>query len=103
MVNLKTEKKPETETNKALEGDQPEYPWGLCITLNTEVLQKLGLTDLPAVGSSITLSAIAQVQSTSQYNEQDGDKNTEVRLQITDMEINKPTADPAKTMFPNMS
>ncbi len=37
----------------------PEYPYGLCINLNTEALERLGIDTLPAVGSVVEITARA--------------------------------------------
>jgi len=66
----------------------PVYPYGLCISLTEDELEKLGLDgDLPEVGMMIHLSAMAKVTSVSQNERDMGDgtkKNCcRVELQIT--------------------
>lgn len=64
----------------------PKYPYGLSINLDDETLAKLGITVLPAVGTKMTLQAVVEVTSTSQYERQD-EKEININLQITDMEL----------------
>jgi hypothetical protein len=70
-----------------MEGDAPEYPYGLCLHLGTDELEKLNITTLPEVGSTMMLHANVYVKSTSSYGTQGGGKDIKVDLQITDMEI----------------
>jgi len=64
-------------------GDQASYPWGLTITLDKEVLGKLGkdVQDFK-MGSSLTITAKAEVVSLSEE-----ENRSEVRLQITDLDV----------------
>lgn len=70
----------------------PEYPYGCCISLDDETLEKLGLSgDLPGVGESIHGCFVAKVTSAS-MNERinaDGSKDNccRIELQITDMGV----------------
>jgi hypothetical protein len=76
------------------EDSGPAYPYGLSLNLDDEVLAKLGLTEMPAVGAKMMLMAEVEVTGTSQYSNQDG-KEGNVNLQITAMELNpsdKPSA-----------
>jgi Major coat protein-like len=66
----------------------PLYPYGLCISLSEDELEKLGLDgELPQVGMMIHLSAMAKVTSVSQNEREqiDGTKTLckRVELQIT--------------------
>lgn len=69
------------------ESDLPKYPYGLSISLNDGVLEKLGLTALPDVGASMTLTARVEVCSNSQYQDRSGKTDRSVSLQITAMEL----------------
>lgn len=64
--------------------NEPEYPWGLQITLDEKQLDALGMTDLPKVGASITVHAKGDVTSVSEDETQGGKRRT-VRIQITDI------------------
>lgn len=68
------------------------YPYGLCISLDQDVLKKLGLDgDLPQIGEILNFNAIAKVTaaSTNESEDTDGKKTStcRVELQITDMGI----------------
>lgn len=69
----------------------PTYPWGLRLNLDHDTLTKLGVKDLPKVGSHVHIHAKAHVQSISQNaHKSDGGKpNRSVELQIHHMAIGK--------------
>ena len=83
---------PETLPSNGLKYEGPMYPYGTCISLEDETLEKLDLDDdMPSVGDIIQFNAIAKVTSVSE-NEREGtdgikSKCRRVELQITDMGI----------------
>lgn len=64
------------------ENMQPMYPYGLCIRLTSEELQKLDLEDNCNVGDMLHMHALCEVTSVSKNQTQDGTKCC-VELQIT--------------------
>lgn len=100
MINMKS-KPGEKSAEVAGEYKEPEYPYGLCIRLGKEELKKLGITQPPAVGSKMTVTAAVFVKSTSAYEYEGQDKEMSVELQITDMEIgeSKDKADTATLLY----
>jgi len=84
LINMKQQAKRE-EMPGEYEKDEPQYPYGLCINLSKEDLEKLGITSLPKVGSEMMITAKAFVKSTSEYDTQGAGKEMSVSLQITDM------------------
>lgn len=85
LINMK--KSPEREEMPGeIEMDEPQYPYGLCLTLDKEQLDKLGITALPSVGTEMMINARAVVKSVSSYETQGGN-DMSVSLQITDMGI----------------
>lgn len=66
----------------AIAANVPTYPYGLCITLEKEQLDKLGIDGECAVGDMIHLSAMAKVTSCSE-RETEGGKDCRIELQIT--------------------
>ncbi len=87
-MKLSAEERKEYEPCCAPDGDNgPAYPWGLRIDLNNTILEKLGITQTPEVGTEIMLVAKARVVGASSY-ERDGEKPSRSSdLQITDLEI----------------
>src|SRR5882757_395947 len=70
----------------------PEYPYGCCISLDDETLDKTGLGgDIPAAGETIHITAMAKVTCASVRDEIGTDSTTKqcrrVELQITDMDV----------------
>lgn len=63
------------------------YPWGLCLHLEKEQLDKLGLSKLPAVGDEIRLVGIAKVTGVNHSAREGQDENCSVALQITSMQV----------------
>ncbi|WP_422096885.1 capsid staple protein [Variovorax sp.] len=80
-------------------GDAPAYSYGTSLCLDDELLRRLGFTTPPAVGTELTLRARVVVTSTSENQQQDGDKVARCDLQITDMELNSDGPDMAQRMY----
>lgn len=60
----------------------PKYPWGLCINLEDDQLEKLGIEGDCEVGDIIHLCAMAEVTACSQ-NKTEGKTKHRIELQIT--------------------
>lgn len=71
----------------------PKYPWGTSLYLSDVVLKKLGMTELPAVGSKMVITAEVIVTSISQRQDQK-DINQTVDMQMTSLGM-EPKADEA--------
>jgi len=81
-------------------GDAPLYPYGLSLSLNDEVMRKLGIP-LPDVNVKYTLVANVEVCSASKTDTQDGSE-LYCSLQITDMQLSPATGgDPAAMLWPD--
>src|ERR1700752_2842925 len=69
----------------------PVYPYGLCLSLDEEVLEKLGIKELPDVGETVHFAALARVTaaSESEHETEGGEKETHCRveLQITNLAL----------------
>ena len=67
----------------------PDFPWGLCIHLGADELNKLGIKEMPEAGCCMMLMATVQVtkvQVTAAAGVKPGDDpERSVDLQITDM------------------
>jgi Major coat protein-like len=86
LKRTKEETKPTPEINCC--SSQDEYPYGLCIDLNTDSLDKLGISiDKYNVKDVVNIVAECQVKSLSQSSYSSGKDNKNLSLQITKMKI----------------
>lgn len=69
----------------------PDYPYGLVINLDSDELDKLGLTELPKVGTEIPITVkvrVTRVMAAEEENSKgDSDERRNMSLQITDMAL----------------
>lgn len=80
-------RKPQEEpTTMPCMPEEPIYPYGLCISLTQDELEKLDLTPDCQVGDMIHLMAMAKVTSISQY-ETSEHTNCRIELQITHLAV----------------
>lgn len=88
MVNMKMsrEESGELGTDQA-KVNRPEYPYGLTIDLDDGSMEKLGITELPTVGSEMTIMAKVVVKSVSSNQYDGSEAESRMSLQITDMEV----------------
>lgn len=88
LVDLKyTKAELKEEKAEYVSGDQSPYPWGMCISLEKAELDKLGIKELPLVGSEWHFIAVATVTSVNQSASVTQDEETRVGLQITMMQV----------------
>lgn len=95
------EDSPSTLATKGAEG--PKYPYGLQLHLDDDALEKLGLTEMPKVGSTLMLTAKVAVTGCGSSERQGGDEESYCDLQITDLAVgdeNEPSKrDPARALY----
>lgn len=90
LVDMKyTKAEIKAESKEMRMGEPPAYPWGLCLHLEKDELDKLGISTLPQVGSEVHFAAVAKVTSVNQSAREGQDENTSVALQITMLAIVK--------------
>ena len=93
MINLKqAQKEKDSGSLCCPEYEAPAYPYGLSISLCDESLEKLGMSDLPKVGTVKTFTVQATVTSVSQNetakpDDEGSTQNRNVSLQITDIDM----------------
>lgn len=96
MERTTAEKKAAEERYKVMPSDGPDYPYGLCLNLGADELDKLGVKKLPAVGDEMHITAVCKVTRVSQSASEGGDDSKSVELQVTNMgvepEAEEPTA-----------
>jgi hypothetical protein len=88
MVRTPKEIKEDTDKLVAdtVKMEQPLYPYGLCISLDDDILSKLDIDDDCDVGDTIHLCCLAKVTSSSKRDTSEGPKH-HIELQITDMAV----------------
>lgn len=85
LVNMKLDPKDKDRRYAdSVATESPLYPWGLNLTLDNDVIEKLGTGQLPDVGGEVMVYAKAKVTSASTHESTEG-KNRNVQLQITDL------------------
>jgi hypothetical protein len=72
------------------------YPYGLCLSWDEEVLEKLHIDDLPEVGEEIVVCMRCRVTSVSENEREmsDGSKKNCARVELQGIEIALPEDDP---------
>lgn len=103
LTDMKRVKKSEEATDPVVSEnklDEPDYPYGLKVRLEKDDLEKLGLSELPEVGTTIKITADAVVDGVSSSNYKSGGDNKSVELQITSMQID--AQEPGMTEQPEM-
>lgn len=84
MANTPEEKEEIAETSQPIAANQPNYPWGLSISLCNKELDKLGIdVDNVNVNDIFHLHCFAVVTSKSSNQVQGTEPNSRIELQIT--------------------
>lgn len=105
MKSMKMSKK---ETEKGMEpvsgSTQGQYPYGLSIHMDDEVMKKLGMKCMPEAGEVMNLMAKVSVTEVSQRERKGGEPMQSMTLQITDMDLacEETEDDTAKKMYDKM-
>lgn len=81
MVTTRLSAKEREANSPVVSIDSPEYPYGTRICLDNEMLDRLGIDNLPKVGSSFAVSGIGEVISVSEHDGQDG-KRRSIDIQL---------------------
>ena len=106
MKNMKISKAEHvaTSTDQLMANEGPEYPYGLRIRLDAEVMNKLDIGRLPEVGTMMALHAVVEVVEVSLDPNDAGTRNKSMSLQITDMELlNKGEGEPKPVGVPEQA
>lgn len=62
------------------------YPYGLELSFDTDQLKKLGITELPEIGDTYSITATGKVTSASKTASESGER-TSMRIQITHLKL----------------
>jgi hypothetical protein len=96
MSLTKAEAKDQVESSmpsEAEEDDLPKYPYGLTMYLQDEVLLKLGMKELPQVGSEMVLTAKVIVTGINSRQTQGEKAESCADIQITAMDLTPVSGD----------
>lgn len=95
------------ESDTACAPGKPDpYPYGLCLNVDKDELDKLGITSLPEVGEEYQVMAVAKVTRVNASAAEGQDDQMGVSLQITSMALESTGVKPkvargAKTVLDN--
>jgi hypothetical protein len=94
MADLKMTKTEKKESMPCSVDNQPNYPYGTKLHLDSASLDKLGMSKLPKVGAKVMVSAIGVVTSVSQHESKNNDsRNVEIQLQEMGVESAEPATE----------
>lgn len=79
------------------ECDPPLYPYGTCLYLDEDEQVRLGIKEMPGVGTEFPIEGVVIVTGTSERQMQDGKTRKTLDLQITSMGLGI-TEEPDTTM-----
>lgn len=101
LVSMKRTEKMEDKALVCSPSDEA-YPYGLRMYVDNDMLSKLGVKELPAVGKSFKMMAMVEVCSVSMNESKEGGEHKSITLQITDMglDLGKKEVD-AKKLYPD--
>lgn len=102
LVDLKRTKedKAEEATEVAAGPSGDDYPYGTCLNLDTDELDKLGISKLPEVGDEYHIHAIGKVTRVSSSATEGQDESNGISVQITMMEMVHEDEEPGEVETP---
>lgn len=87
MMRTASDKRGDKMSNAPIEATQPDYPYGLVLHLEKDEIDKLGMKQLPGIGTEMPMHVLLRVTRVSQSAAEGADEQTSVDLQITDIGI----------------
>ena len=97
LIDLKKDPQP-IDSNEMY--NEPQYSYGLCLSLGKEELEKLGMEKLPDAGTDMMIKAIAYVKSVRESAEKDGiEQNVQIQICAMGIETFDKSKDQAKGMY----
>lgn len=89
------------EYPSSMMASQPLYPYGLCISLESDSMEKLGLK-LPELDQVIEFKVKAQVTSLNSRKSGNDEEDSCISLQITGMEVVDSGKETAEKLYKDM-
>lgn len=78
----------ERMSTSPMDAIEPDYPWGLCVHLEKDQLDKLGMSVLPKLGAEMVMTIkvkVTRVSQSASLDRQYADEQTSVDFQITEI------------------
>lgn len=88
MISMKrsaADKKADAMEQAPIEARGPDYPYGLCIHMDGDELEKIGIKELPKIGEEWVIVCKCLVTRVSQDASSTREEYKSVDLQITDI------------------
>ncbi len=89
LVNLKMTRRETEEPYGGSVEENDRYPYGTVVTLDGDVVGKLGASGLEA-GEEVSVEAVAVVKTVNVRNIDDKENSVSITLQLTDMSLSEP-------------
>lgn len=87
LVSMKLSKADQKEEMSPISATTPQFPYGLCLRLDGDELDKLGITALPSVGDEFRINASGCVTSVAELNRADAEsRNVEIQITMLGLE-----------------
>lgn len=95
----------QAKKDEAVEYKPPEYSYGTCLSLDADMMKRLGLSSGLKAGTVLNIVGRAEIKRVTSSKSANGDDQSSMELQITDLgcEAQQTTKKLAATMYPGMS
>jgi hypothetical protein len=105
LINMAKTPEQLKEESEPFKHEPDKYPWGLELHLGKDELEKLGITDLPPVGTEFSVVAASVVERVSASSTGEGEHKS-MTLQITELALDGSPAkqsaeEQAASLFPS--
>ncbi len=86
FVSMELDEEQKEEMSSLTPCPMPKYPYGLCLSFDQDILERLDLENDVQIGDTLTMAVQAKVTCVNQ-NETDDGMRMRVELQITDIAL----------------
>jgi len=87
MIDLKRTLADIKADKAEMEGDSNPYPYGACISLDTDELDKLGIKNLPTVGDEYNIMAVGNVTAVRMNSYEKSGEERGITIQIKFLQL----------------
>lgn len=79
-------------------GSEAHYPWGTSLSLEDDMIEKLGV-DALAAGDIVEVRGYAIVEYKNESSRADGDNSKSMSLQFTELKVDRESPDRVETLY----